>query len=152
MARGFEVVRDDCRRFPNETPIIPERKTAGSMAYDLASLEDYNLLPGEMHHFVTDLKAYMGKNECFIINIRSSIGVKKHCILINTQGWIDSDFYNNVDNDGNIGILLLNTSNAVVNISKGERIAQGAFFNFLVKDNDNASGLRIGGIGSTGVK
>ena len=34
-------------------------------------------------------------------------------------------------------------------INKGERIAQGAFFNFLVADNGNTDTVRSGGFGST---
>ena len=36
-------------------------------------------------------------------------------------------------------------------INKGDRIAQGAFFNFLVADNGNTDSVRTGGFGSTGV-
>jgi hypothetical protein len=35
-------------------------------------------------------------------------------------------------------------------INKGERIAQGAFFNFLVADNGNTDAIREGGFGSSG--
>ena len=34
-------------------------------------------------------------------------------------------------------------------IKKGDRIAQGLFHKFLITDNDNATGERLGGIGST---
>ena len=37
-------------------------------------------------------------------------------------------------------------------IKKGDRIAQGAFFNFLVADTGNTDSKRVGGFGSTGVK
>jgi hypothetical protein len=37
-------------------------------------------------------------------------------------------------------------------VSKGERIAQGAFFNFLESDNGNTEDERFGGFGSTGKK
>ena len=36
-----------------------------------------------------------------------------------------------------------------VTIKKGEAIAQAMFQNFLIVDNDNAQGERIGGFGST---
>lgn len=44
------------------------------------------------------------------------------------------DYYSNESNDGNIGVFLLNISDDVQHIRKGDRIAQGAFFNFLAAD------------------
>ena len=70
-------------------------------------------------------------------------------MLANTSGWIDSDYYENENNDGNIGIFLLNISEEPYVIKKGDRIAQGAFFNFLVADNGNTETQRTGGFGST---
>jgi dUTP pyrophosphatase len=70
-------------------------------------------------------------------------------MLANTQGWIVQDYYSNEGNDGNIGIFLKNISNEVQTISKGDRIGQGAFFNFLVADNGNTDAIRKGGFGST---
>jgi dUTP pyrophosphatase len=70
-------------------------------------------------------------------------------MLANTQGWIDSDYYSNESNDGNIGIFLKNISGKRQEIKKGERIAQGAFFNFLVADSGNTDRVRTGGWGST---
>lgn len=45
---------------------------------------------------------------------------------------------------------LKNISDQPIIISRGERIAQGAFFNFLISDNGNTEDKRIGGFGSTG--
>ena len=151
-ARGFEVVADWARKHPDATPVIPKRKTSQAMAYDFTALETVTINPGEEHHFMTDIKAYMKSNECLVLNVRSSIGFKKKLMLVNTQGWIDADFCDNPDNDGNIGICLKNIGNAPQTIEAGERIAQGAFFNFLSKDNDDQDekAERTGGIGSTG--
>ena len=60
------------------------------------------------------------------------------------HGIIDSDYVDNVDNDGNIGLSIKNTSEYVVEIMRGERIAQGIFFNYKITDDDNANGQRIG--------
>ena len=71
-------------------------------------------------------------------------------MLVNGQGIIDSDYYNNADNEGHIMIAVINSSTESVTIRRGERIAQGIFYNYLIADNDSASGLRAGGFGSTG--
>ena len=62
------------------------------------------------------------------------------------------DYYNNPNNDGNIGIALYNYSNETVELKHGERICQGVFIPFLVADNGNTDKERTGGIGSTGLK
>ena len=144
--RGFEIVRDDMRR-TNGDVILPTRGTKNAMAYDFYSNDYYSVKPNEIAKIWTDVKAYMGDNECLILNVRSSMGGK--FMLGNTLGWIDSDYYSNESNDGNIGVFLKNISDKTLTISKGERVAQGAFFNFLVSDNGNTDDERIGGFGST---
>ena len=146
--RGFEVVIDEKRKTVGSIT-LPTRGSSTAMAYDFYANDDYAVNPNSVAKVWTDVKAYMQENECLILNVRSSMGGK--WMLANTQGWIDQDYYSNVDNDGNIGIFLKNTSNQVQYIKKGERIGQGAFFNFLVADNGNTDNVRKGGFGSTGI-
>lgn len=144
--RGFEVVVDEKRRTTGDVT-LPTRGTKSAMAYDFYANANYKVLPNEIVKVWTDIKAYMKENECLIINIRSSMGGK--FMLANTSGWIDADYYCNEDNDGNIGVFLKNISNDVQVINRGDRIAQGAFFNFLVADSGNTNNVRKGGWGST---
>lgn len=75
----------------------------------------------------------------------------KHPIMIaNTQGWIDSDYYNNTENNGNIGIRLLNLSNEDYIVKEGDRIAQAMFVKYLISDNGNSDSIRRCGFGSSG--
>lgn len=60
------------------------------------------------------------------------------------------DYFENPNNDGNIGVFLLNISDDIQNIHKGDRIAQGMFINFLITDDDDVNTERVGGFGSTG--
>ena len=147
--RGFEVVKDEMRKTTGEIT-LPTRGTSKSMAYDFYSNGEYTIEPNKIAKVWTDVKAYMGDNECLILNVRSSMGGK--FMLANTSGWIDADYYSNENNDGNIGVFLKNISEETLTINKGERVAQGAFFNFLVADNGNTDTIRNGGFGSTGVK
>lgn len=144
--RGFEVVIDEKRKTVGEIT-LPTRGSSTAMAYDFYANDDYVVEPNAIAKVWTDVKAYMQNEECLILNVRSSMGGK--FMLANTQGWIDSDYYCNKDNDGNIGIFLKNTSNEVQKINKGDRIGQGAFFHFLVADNGNTDAVRTGGFGST---
>ena len=144
--RGFEVVKDEKRKTEGKV-ILPTRGTSKSMAYDFYSPVDITIEPNKIGKIWTDVKSYMGNTECLILNVRSSMGGK--FMLANTQGWIDADYYSNPNNDGNIGIFLKNISDESITIKKGERVAQGAFFNFLVADNGNTDNERVGGFGST---
>lgn len=145
--RGFEVVVDEKRKTTGDV-ILPTRGTSKAMAYDFYANDTYTVEPNCIAKVWTDVKAYMGDNECLILNVRSSMGGK--FMLANTAGWIDSDYYSNENNDGNIGVFLKNIGNDTLTINKGERVAQGAFFNFLVADNGNTDEIRTGGFGSSG--
>lgn len=144
--RGFEAVIDEMKKTTGDAT-LPTRGSSKAMAYDFYANANYTVQPNSIAKVWTDVKAYMQNNECLILNVRSSMGGK--FMLANTQGWIDADYYSNEGNDGNIGIFLKNISDEVQVINKGDRIAQGAFFNFLVADNGNTDDVRIGGFGST---
>ena len=144
--RGFEVVIDDARKTSGEVT-LPTRGTSKAMAYDFYANDDYEVMPNSIVKIWTDVKAYMRDDEGLILNIRSSMGGK--VVMINQQGWIDSDYYSNESNDGNIGIFLKNVTDYPITIEKGDRIAQGMFINYLVADNGNTDNERIGGWGST---
>jgi dUTP pyrophosphatase len=144
--RGFEIVSE----FIDKEINIPQRNTKSSAGYDLEAAEDVLIFSGETVLIPTGLKAYMQSDEVLQVYVRSSIGVKKGLRLANQVGIIDSDYYNNYGNEGLIFIPLYNSTLNPVSIKKGERIAQGIFINYLLADNDNAEGERIGGFGSTG--
>jgi dUTP pyrophosphatase len=147
MIRGFEVVSTYA---DDEDINIPQRKTGFSAGYDLESAQDVVIAPGEVVLVPTGLKAYMMDDEYLAVKIRSSIAVKKLLVLINSEGVIDADYYNNPENEGHIVIPLYNQSLESKMISKGDRIAQGIFLKFLKTDDDNPGGTRISGCGSTG--
>ena len=146
--RGFEIVPPQYRKNVNEDVKLPVRASLQSMAYDFYSPVSRIVKPGEVAKIWTDVNVYMRADECLILNVRSSMGGK--FMLANTQGWIDADYYMNKDNGGNIGIFLKNISNKVLFIKRGDRIAQVAFFRFLIADNGNTENKRSGGFGSTG--
>ena len=151
LNRGFEKVKEAFRKTTGEI-LLPLRGTETSAGYDFYATEDLEIKPQDSVMFWTDVKAKMPKGEVLLAVIRSSMGIKNNLALSNTVGVIDSDYYSNPSNDGNIGICLYNYGNEEVTIEKGERIAQGIFKQFLVADNGNTDKERTGGIGSTGVK
>ena len=75
----------------------------------------------------------MGNDEVLKIYIRSSLAVKHGLTLSNNTGIIDSSYYDNKDNEGNIGISIKNNSGKTYELVAGERIAQGIFINYLCR-------------------
>lgn len=149
--RGFEPVDSAHAKRPNVPYQKPVRSTSRSAGYDIFSTMNVTLAPGQRIIIPTDVKAYMQPDEVLYLYIRSSAGIKKGLALQNGTGVIDADYYSNPDNDGNIGVPIMNVSEHPVQIKIGERIAQVIFQKFLVADDDDASGERLGGTGSTGV-
>ena len=149
--RGFEEVRKEMRKTEGVIT-LPTRGSRTSAGYDFYSTEGFTLKPNENKLIWSDVKAYMQEGEVLELYVRSSIGIKKSLMLKNLTAIIDSDYYENESNDGNIGICLYNYGDKEVTIEKGERIAQGIFKQFLVADNGNTNKERNGGIGSTGQK
>lgn len=146
--RGFELITS----YKNTNVALPTRKTQYSAGYDIAAAEDTILRPAATTLIATGLKAYMLGDEYLGIHIRSGLSVKNNLSLINGQGIIDADYYNNADNEGHILIAVYNHNSQDILISKGTRIAQGIFYKYLVTDHDeeNLFVTRTGGIGSTG--
>ena len=81
---------------------------------------------------------------------RSGLGFKYRLQLNNTVGIIDSDYYYS-DNEGQIFAKITNDSNEgkIVDVKKGQGIAQGIFMQYGIVEDDDVSELRNGGFGST---
>lgn len=144
--RKFEVIT----LYKNQNIVIPKRATEGSAGYDLASIEEITINPQEIKLIPTGLKAKMPKSEMLLIFPRSSLAIKKGLMMSNSVGVIDSDYYNNSDNEGHIMVPLINIKNEPVTILRGERIAQGIFMAYLKTEDDLAgNSVRLGGFGSS---
>lgn len=170
--RGFEV----CGGFKDAKINLPERATKNAAGYDFEAAEEVVIpsiwsatvkkvvgkLMGQSHEEVqksilkpklvpTGVKAYMGEHEALYLYNRSSNPLKKYLLLGNGVGVVDSDYYNNPDNDGHIMFQFINFGLFPVTIKKGERIGQGVFAPFLLTSDDLGNGSeRKGGHGSTG--
>lgn len=129
--------------------MLPKRATKHSAGYDFYSPIDAIIPPFGFFRVPTDIKVKMEDDEAFILCNRSSFG-PKGVVLANAIGLIDSDYYENTTNDGNISFTLHNLNETPFIIKKGDRIGQGFFIKYLKTDDDNAEGERIGGYGSTG--
>ena len=150
--RGFEVVKE----YVNKGINLPVRKTKHSAAYDIEAAEKI-VLPSfkkgmKPTLIPTGLKAYMQSDEVLLIVPRSSGPKKQGISFPHNVGVIDSDYYNNSDNEGHIFVQCINLKDEDVVIKKGEAVAQAIFQKYLTVDDDNAEGERTGGFGSTDKK
>ena len=147
--RGFEVAKG----FEDKGINLPIRKTKYSAGYDIEAAEDV-IIPSFKKGInptliKTGIKAYMQDDEVLYLYNRSSNPKKKGLILANSVGVIDKDYYGNPDNDGHIMFAFYNIKDEDVEIKKGETVGQAVFQKYLVVDDDNAEGTRLGGFGST---
>ncbi len=175
--RGFEIVS----KYQDQDITLPRRQTPFSAGYDLASAVDITLPSIWRMNFVrifrlirnhhqltefdlqeadrclhpylvpTGVKCYMPKDEVLILANRSSNTFKRHFLLPNGIGIIDSDYYDNPKNEGELCFQLINYGVRPVQIKKGERIGQGVFMKYLCTDDDHPVPIaRTNGFGSTG--
>ena len=97
----------------------------------------------------TGVKCRMPENTYLELNIRSSCPLKYWLVLANSVGVIDADYYNNLDNEGEIFFQIINLSPFPIQLKKGDIIGQGIFKEYLTTEDDAAGGERTGGFGST---
>ena len=171
--RGFEIVS----KYEGEGLEVPKRATKGSAGYDFAAAIDITLpsiwnvltknagleamkdgqIVEDNKEFVgstlvpTGIKVYMPENEYLMLVNRSSNPLKNQLSLPNGIGIIDSDYYGNDKNEGEIFVQLINYGLEDYTIKKGDRIAQGIFTPYATVDREDKNlSSRTGGFGSSG--
>ena len=147
--RKFEVVREDAIKYDVVPTKMPQRATKSSAGYDLFSPIDVVIAPKSMEMIWTNIKAQFEPDEVLLLCVTSGMG-KHQIMLANTLGVIDSDYYGNISNDGNLGFRLYNFGNEPYEIKVGDKIGQGIFMKYLTVDNESEiTTERVGGFGST---
>lgn len=129
---------------------LPKRATKGSAGYDFYTPIDVYLKPGETMKIPTGIRCEMNERWVLMIYPRSGLGFKFRLQLNNTVGVIDSDYFYS-DNEGHIFIKITNDSNEekIVDVKRGQGIAQGIFMQYGIVEDDDVTELRNGGFGST---
>ena len=149
--RRFEIVKEEFRKMKGVEIQLPKRADTRSAGYDFYSPINFTILPGQTVIVPMDVKAKMSEDEVLLLFVRSSIGIKKNIVLANGTGVIDSSYYSNQDNDGNICGAFTNLGTEPQEFKAGERLMQGVFVKYLTTTNDEpTSTTRTGGIGSSG--
>lgn len=151
--------KDFSKNFPQVNDIkavydsikLPQRATAGSAGYDFYAPVELNLKKGESLLIPTGIRSKINDGWVLKIYPRSGFGFKHRVQLDNTVGIIDADYYNS-SNEGHIMIKLscdAHDDGHTVTVNAGDGFAQGIFLQFGITFDDQASGVRNGGFGST---
>lgn len=146
MERKFEKVS----KYEGIELEMPKRATATSVGYDFYNPKEVVIGAGKIEYVMTGIKAKFPENEALILANRSSNPKKKGLMLANGIGVIEADYYNNVDNEGELGFAFMNITNEPIVLDKGEKLGQGFFIEYKITSDDNTEGVRTGGFGSTG--
>ncbi len=165
IAQFMKVSRENfvnafCEEFPqyNEQDVndiydnlmLPKRATKGRAGYDFFSPISFSLPPASTIKIPTGIRAKMDEDWVLKLYPRSGLGFKYRLQMNNTVGIIDSDYFYS-DNEGHIFVKLTNDSNEgkTVEIPAGTGFVQGIFLQYGITLDDDASGVRNGGFGST---
>ena len=133
----------------NPEAIIPAYQTKEAAGFDLHSIENVVLKPGERKLIGTGLAFEIEYGYEVQIRPRSGLAFKHGITVLNSPGTIDSDYR------GEIKILLINHSNEKFEIKKGDRIAQAVVAPVIQAEIVEVEELSStergeGGFGSTG--
>ena len=147
--RGFEVMTEDLPKYNGmeATPCLPIRSTEQSAGYDICSLSDGWIMPGQTIVCRTGIKAYMQPDDVLFLYGRSGMAFKHGVRLVNCTGVIDADYKDE------ILVGLRNDGNEAYHVQFGDKVAQGVFSNYLHADEGSylqKKSKRNGGFGSTG--
>lgn len=121
---------------------LPQRDSDSTAGYDIYLLQDLIIEPNEIKKIPTGIKSFFEKDEVLFLIVRSSTGFKYNIRLCNQVGVIDSDYYNNQNNEGHIWIKIQNEGKEKVIIPQGEAIVQGIFLKYLTTQSDKDRNIK----------
>ena len=130
---------------------LPERKTDGSVGYDISACldRDITIAPGETFKVGTGIVIALEPGYAAFIYARSGLGINKGITPANCVGVIDSDYR------GEVIVGLKNASTEDFTVKSGDRIAQMVIAKcelpeIVLCDNLDETSRGDGGFGSTG--
>lgn len=129
---------------------LPTRSTGKSAGYDFKIPYAMILFANNSENIIlpTGIKCQLDDNKVLLLMPRSSLGLKHGFTLPNTIGVIDADYYNNPNNEGHIKWSYKVNHN--ITLDQGDKYMQGVIVSYYTTDDDSTTGVRTGGIGSTG--
>lgn len=121
----------------------------GDAGADLRSVEDTIITPNSRILVHTGLHMAIPAGYVGMVCLRSGFALKQGVTVLNAPGIVDSGYR------GEVGVILLNTSEQTVTVRKGDRIAQMVFVPYAHMAFEHVESLPEtdrgeGGFGSTG--
>lgn len=144
-----EIVDENVVRKEWEEIKVPTRATAGSAGYDFYMPHFEAFRPHQNRFFPTGIRCKIEPGWVLICCPKSGLGSRYNMRLVNTIGVVDSDYYYS-DNEGHI--MAGFSVGKGVDLMKGDKFMQGVLVPFGITTDDDATGVRNGGFGSTGLK
>lgn len=127
---------------------LPKRATRGSAGYDFFAPINLTLIPNGVCKIPTGIRCKIAEGWVLNIYPRSGLGFKYQASLVNTVGIVDEDYYYS-DNQGHIFIKMVDRGDKPFSVKTGDGFAQGIFTEYGITEDDNSTGVRNGGFGST---
>jgi dUTP pyrophosphatase len=129
---------------------MPTYAHPGDAGMDVCSIEDVVIAPGARALVKTGFAMELPDGYEAQVRPRSGLAIKNGITVLNTPGTIDSGYR------GEVGVILVNLSDAPFHVEKGMKIAQMVIAKFERAEIELASELSssergAGGFGSTGV-
>lgn len=132
----------------SEEAITPKYQTDKAAGLDLHSVEEKILKPGQVELVRTGLHMALPEGTELQIRPRSGLALNHGITVLNSPGTVDADYR------GEIGVILINSSEKTYKVKIGERVAQGVLAKYEHVDFVEVDSLdetdRKGGFGSTG--
>lgn len=134
----------------SESATLPKYQSKQASGFDLHSVDNYVLKPGETHLISTGLAFDIPEGYEIQIRPRSGLSAKTGLRVANAPGTVDADY------TGEVKIIMANTGNLIEIIDKGDRIAQAVLApvvqaEIVEVEEINQTERGSAGFGSTGV-
>ena len=112
-------IRIALKRLPHGEGLpLPAYATEHAAGMDVVAAEDVTLRPGWRHAVATGFAIAIPEGYEVQVRPRSGLALKHGITCLNTPGTIDADYR------GEVKVILANLGTAVVELARGERIAQ----------------------------
>ena len=140
-------------RKSNDDTVDPNYAYESDSGFDLYSVEDKWIHPFGRTLIPTGLHLDIPDGYEVQVRSKSGLALKQGLMVLNSPGTVDQGYL------GEIQVILFNTTNEKVKITKGQKIAQAVFapvvsgkwINFIQKDKLENKDRNENGFGSTGI-
>ena len=137
----------------NKDSVTPKYNYESDSGFDLRSTVEINIPPFGRALIPTGIKLSIPEEYEIQIRPKSGLALNQGLTVLNTPGTVDSGYV------GEIKVIVFNTNNATVTVSKGMKIAQavlcpvmcGKYVSIELMDNVGDKDRMDNGFGSTGL-